>query len=203
MRTYKRNQVEEAISRTLGEQSTKPSPELLGRIKRLLDTDRRTKPQRRLDKAPFAFYSGNSPGRGVEVQFSDYEAFALLVGLRMLENGWPQSFVVMLMRRGRHDLEVAHRRIMKGATGYSPTPTPARGDMAFSRGFFIAVLFKGGGNDLRSEFVSLSITENPQGPMKLLTRAPGQSISVIGLGNSAQALATCLMQAEPRPRGRS
>jgi hypothetical protein len=84
----KRNQVEEAISRVLDPGSTKPSPQLRTRLKRLLDTDRalgRSKRASDPERATFAFYSGQAPGRGVEIWFSEYEAFALLTGLRLMQ----------------------------------------------------------------------------------------------------------------------
>jgi hypothetical protein len=63
--------------------------------------------------ANYAFYSSDSPGKGVEVWFSNYEAFALMVGLRLLQHGWPQTFPVVLLRRLRPELEREHARILK------------------------------------------------------------------------------------------
>jgi hypothetical protein len=116
MLEYKRNQVEEAISRTFGEQSARPSSELRTRLKRLLETDRslgRNSRSADPERANYAFYSSDSPGRGVEVWFSDYEAFALMTGLRLLQHGWPQSFPVAVLRRLRPELEREHARILK------------------------------------------------------------------------------------------
>jgi len=116
MLEYKRNQVEEAISRTFGEQSARPSSELRTRLKRLLETDRSLGRNARSadpERANYAFYSSDSPGRGVEVWFSDYEAFALMTGLRLLQHRWPQSFPVAVLRRLRPKLEREHARILK------------------------------------------------------------------------------------------
>jgi hypothetical protein len=116
MLEYKRNQVEEAISRTFGEQSARPSSELRTRLKRLLETDRSLGRNARSadpERANYAFYSSDSPGRGVEVWFSNYEAFALMTGLRLLQLRWPQSFPVAVLRRLRPDLEREHARILK------------------------------------------------------------------------------------------
>ena len=116
MRQYKRNQVEEAISRTLGEKSVLPSQELRTRLKRLLDTDRALTSNARdtgLEVTNYAFYSSDSPGKGAEVSFSDYEAFALQTGLRVLGHGWPQSFAVNAIRHVRSQLESEHSRILK------------------------------------------------------------------------------------------
>jgi hypothetical protein len=113
---YKRNQVEEALSRAFGEPSAKPSSELRTRVKRLLDTDRglgRNSRSADPERANYAFYSSDSPGRGVEVWFSDYEAFALMNGLRLLQHRWPQSFPVAVLRRLRPELAREHARILK------------------------------------------------------------------------------------------
>ena len=79
---YKRNQVEDAIVRTLGAEGARVD-ELKLRMKRLLVTDRRLgRGKRSDDKAGhrYAFYSQRPQGSGVEVMFSDYEAFALVGG---------------------------------------------------------------------------------------------------------------------------
>jgi hypothetical protein len=113
---YKRNQIEEALSRHFGESTAEPGIELLTRVKRLLDTDRtlgRNKQSTNSELANYAFYSDDSPGKGVEVEFSGYEAFALLIGLQLLQHGWPQSFVVGVLRRLRPELEQQHARILR------------------------------------------------------------------------------------------
>jgi hypothetical protein len=112
---YKRNQVEEAISRVT-ENKAKPSSELRTRIKRLLDADRTLGRKPRSndpEQANYAFYSSDAPGRGFEVQFSEYDAFALSVGLRLLQHGWPQGFAISTLRRARPELELHHARTLK------------------------------------------------------------------------------------------
>ena len=113
---FKRNQVEEAIARVLEPGSAKPSSEMRTRLKRLLETDRgfgRNKRSADPERANFAFYSEDGPGRGVENWFSDYEAFALLIGLQLMRHGWPQGFAVAVLRRVKPELEVQHARILK------------------------------------------------------------------------------------------
>jgi hypothetical protein len=103
MLQYKRNQIEEAISGVLEPRSPEPTSELRTRLKRLLETDRALGRVPRCadpERANFAFYSAEAPGSGVEVWFSEYEAFALLNGLRLMGHGWPQGFAVSVMRRG-------------------------------------------------------------------------------------------------------
>ena len=113
---YKRNQVEEAIGVMFGEPPGSPSPELRTRMKRLLDADRnfgRNPRSSEPEVAHYAFYSDEAPGKGAEVEFSDYEAFALLSGMRLLHHGWPQGFAVTMFRSVRPQLEKEHGRILR------------------------------------------------------------------------------------------
>ena len=111
MAYYKRNQVEEAIVRTLRAEDARVS-ELKLKMKRLLVTDRRLgRGKRSDDKAGhrYAFYSQRPQGSGVEVMFNSYEAFALLAALLVLEHGIPQAKVVSILQKIRSDFEAAHR----------------------------------------------------------------------------------------------
>ena len=115
MKTFKRNQIERGICLTFGAKDAR-ADELKLRLKRLLVTDRRLiRRKRSKEKAGFgyAFYSQDAPGSGVEVMFTDYEAFALLAGLMLLEHGIPQATVVGILRRVRSDLETAHRETLE------------------------------------------------------------------------------------------
>jgi hypothetical protein len=113
---YKRNQVEQAIVTMLVGKDRQPSgSDLRVRMKRLLDADRALGREPRAkdpERASFAFYSDEAPGSGVEVWFSSYEAFALLVALRLLAHGWPQGTVVLILRKVRRQLEAEHRQIL-------------------------------------------------------------------------------------------
>jgi hypothetical protein len=114
--SYKRNQVEEAIARIVAPNCEKPPSELRSRIRRLLDVDRsrgRKVRSKEAEEANFGFFSGEAPGTGADVSFSEYEAFALLNGLRIMNHGWPQSFAVSIMRRVRPDLEREHARTLR------------------------------------------------------------------------------------------
>src|SRR6516225_1220946 len=113
---FKRNQVEEAVACVIEPPSAKLSLEMRTRLKRLLETDRalgRSKRSRDPERANFAFSSMDAPGRGVENWFTEYEAFALLTGLRLMRHGWPQGLVVAVLRRVKPDLERHHARILR------------------------------------------------------------------------------------------
>jgi hypothetical protein len=112
---YKRNQVEEAIVRTLGAEGARVD-QLKLKMKRLLVTDRRLGRGKRSDYKVgrrYAFYSQQPQGSGVEVMFSDYEAFALLAALLVLEHGIPQAKVVSILQEIRSDFESAHRHTLQ------------------------------------------------------------------------------------------
>jgi hypothetical protein len=91
MLEYKRNQVEEAISHLLEPKSLQPTHGLRTKVKRLLEADRALQASGGAHGGEFAFFSAEPPGRGVEIWFSSYEAFALLTGLRLMGHGWPQA----------------------------------------------------------------------------------------------------------------
>ena len=112
---FKRNQVEAAISRVVGSGSAKPGSELRTRLKRLLETDRGLGRERvgRSGARESRLYGVDAPGRGVEIWFSGYEAFALLTGFRLMQHGWPQGFAVAVLRDVRPELEGHHERIVK------------------------------------------------------------------------------------------
>lgn len=113
---FKRNQVEEAISGMYDPGARAPSVELKTRLKRLLETDRDLGRKPRStdpEEATYAFFSAKPPGSGVEVWFSEYEAFALYTGWRLLEHGWPQATAVSILRQARPQLELKHAEILQ------------------------------------------------------------------------------------------
>ena len=114
MKHFKRNQVEEAIWRTLGAKDARAA-ELKLRLHRLLVIDRRLGRGKRGRDAgsQYAFYTQEPPGSGIEVMFSGFEAFALLLAIMLLEHGIPQATVVSILRQVRGDLETAHAQRLK------------------------------------------------------------------------------------------
>jgi hypothetical protein len=114
--SFKRNQIEEAIARIIVPNCQEPPSELRTRIKRLLELDRsmgRKLRSKDAEEANFGFFSEEPPGTGAVISFSEYEAFALLIGLNIMDHRWPQGFAVSVMRRVRLDLEREHARILR------------------------------------------------------------------------------------------
>jgi hypothetical protein len=208
---FKRNQVEEAIACVLEPGSAKPSSEMRTRLKRLLETDRalgRSKRSPDPERANFAFSGMDAPGRGLENWFTGYEAFALLTGLRLMRDGWPQGLVVAVLRRVKPDLERHHVRIL------SQNPTvlfdadhirqlAKPGDLAVSNTdpVFLAINSKDREHDAGANRAAIC-----QGQAELMrfikTWGPGQTWTVTELGTSIHALSWALAKTVPRKRGR-
>ena len=114
--TYKRNQLERALWQlfALNTSMQNPPKDFLARVKRLLDLDRGLGPKDE-HGCPYAFFDGDGPGLGVEVAYSPYGAFALALGLDMLDSGFKQSEVVELCRARRPKLERHFRAALKCA----------------------------------------------------------------------------------------
>jgi len=207
---YKRNQIEEAIARTINSHSAVLSSELRTRVKRLLDTDRNLgRSKRSMDPtmANYAFYSSDSPGKGVEVWFSDYEAFALLTGLRLLQHGWPQSFAVEVLRRHRPELERQHDRILKQAPEELFDEERIRkgarpGDLYFDNADPVFLTIASGRRD-EKDGASGAVCHGMKQVAKFLKEVSAKSWTLLELVTPAHALHRELSKAEPRKRGRS
>jgi hypothetical protein len=117
--SYKRNQIEEAIARVFGPNCKKPPSELRTRIKRLLELDRsigRNLRSKNAEEGNFGFFGEKAPGTGAIISFSEYEAFALLNALRVMERGGRGPSQFQSCRRLRLDLEREHARILGQCT---------------------------------------------------------------------------------------
>jgi hypothetical protein len=116
---FTRGQIEWAIARVTGQTvgpSGEPRHDLKMRLKRLLDIDRK----KGIDAAQpwsefrrFAFLDGGLPGKGSAISYSQYDAFAVLLGLQLLGGSIPQMAVIRLLRRIRPELKRVHHRILR------------------------------------------------------------------------------------------
>jgi hypothetical protein len=107
MTGFKANQVQQAIFWTLRAEGTR-AEEIRFRLKRLFAADRslgRTPRSQSKTDRQYAFFSDDPPGTGSDILFSEYEAFAALAAIVLLEHGLPQTVVVRLLRQVRPDLE--------------------------------------------------------------------------------------------------
>jgi hypothetical protein len=209
--SYKRNQIEEAIARIIDPSSQKPPSELRTRIKRLLELDRsigRKVRSKDPEEANFAFFSEEAPGTGADILFSEYEAFALLNGLRIMNHGWPQSVTVSIMRRVRVDLEREHARILqqdpdKLFDGKSIRARARPGDIAVDNTdpVFLTVASKA----LHSPDASVLLSDVCRGSHNVSHFSRGvdaSSVTVFEVATLAHTLHSELMKTAPRRRGR-
>ena len=216
MPEYKRNQVEEAISAVLEPRSSEPTAELRTRIKRLLETDRaagRTPRATDPERANYAFYSEDAPGSGVEVMFSDYEAFAVLTGLFLLMHGSHQSFAVSVLRRVRPQLEKEYARILKQNPDELFDQDAIRrkakaGDMVFNNTdpVLLTIVSKAGVAPAEQKGPhACAICRGPIEAHKFAREASGGmgGSTMFELVGAAHSLARALTLTEPRHRGRS
>jgi hypothetical protein len=204
---FKRNQVEEAISRTIGERSHEPSQTLKTQIKRLLDLDRslkRSTKSRDPERASFAFFDSTPPGRGAEVKFSEANAFALLVGIRMLSHGWPQSFVVSRLRQAHEELVAQHKAILAAAPQPPQQAIGEPGEMVFrypNSPFLVVVSDEKTDHPDNGSYVRFF--KNQEAALRFQMKEVGRSCSWFGLESSARALREHLTSSLPKARGRS
>lgn len=215
MLKFKRNQIEEGISHMLEPGSREPTSELRSRMKRLLETDRGL--GRATDSADpkdsrYAFYSAEAPGSGVEVWFSEYEAFALFIGLILMKHGWPQSFAVAVLRRVRPKLEKQHKRILaqdpQSLFDQEAILRNARaGDAAFDNTdpVLLTIITKSGGTSNEQDEPYACEVCRGMGEATNFARASGSPVNartMIEVVNAAHRLSQELSRMKPRHRGR-
>jgi hypothetical protein len=209
---FKRNQVEEAIACVVEPGSAKPSSEMRTRLKRLLETDRalgRSKRSPDPERANFAFSGMDAPGRGFENWFTGYEAFALLTGLRLMRDRWPQGLVVAMLRRVKPDLERHHARVLRQKLNilfdHERIRQQARpGDLGVSNTDPVFLVINSKDREHDSGANRAAICEGQAELMRLIKAwGPGQTWTVMELGTSIHALSTALAKTEPRKRGRA
>ncbi len=194
---YKRNQLEDAISSLLEPRARKPSAKMRTRFKRLFETDRAMDRSLRSDNpllSNYAFFSDDPPGRGVEVQFSAYEAFALLTAIRLMTHGWTQNIVVSIMRQARDELEAHHASILKSQSYSKPD---------FENNSPLLVIITSSSVNNAQEAFACSIREGYRKAMEWAWKiqGPGHGFSMFELARDAQNLAIALEKAQPRHRG--
>jgi hypothetical protein len=210
-RMFKRNQVEEACGRLLEPKLTKIDSVLKSRIRRLLETDRSLGRKRcgGSKESSFAFFSREAPGRGVENFLSQYEAFALYTGLRLMYlHRWPQTAVVTSLRRLRITLEKEYARISRRRPKkLFDEPTVHRQARAGLMGtdnidpVFLAIISVVNNREAKSP--AFAICRGQEKLMKvLLSYETGSTFLLFELVSSTHALMRALALSTPRRRGR-
>ena len=211
--SYKRSQLEEAITRLFNPGSNKPASELRTRIKRLLELDRNLGRKLRspdAEESNFAFFSEEAPGTGADILFSEYEAFALLNALRIMEHGWPQSFAVSIMRRLRPDLTKEHARILRQDPKelFGPDAIgkkkPSPGDLVVDNTdpVFLTVVSKHRASDETKTVPECAVCRGLEAVNKFRHQMSASSWTMWEVATIAHKLREQLSKTEPRRRGR-
>jgi hypothetical protein len=213
---YKRNQLETAIGALMEGSSGAASDELRTKLKRLLETDRAfgDEPRSARVKHDYAFFGGAPPGRGVEVWFSAYEAFALLMGLQLMQHGWSQTFAVALLRDARSDLEKAHGAILqldqdKLFDKEAIRKMARAGDPAFDTTapqLLVIIMQHGVELGKQNRPFKTSVQADTGSAMKWVateTKGVGVGAAIFELTVSAFRLQAELERSAPKPRGRA
>jgi len=210
---YKRNQVLEAISVTLGE-GPAPGEGVKTAVKRLLDTDRHLKRSPRSndpEQANYAFFSSKKPGKGVEVLFSPYEAFAVRLGVDLLQHRWPQGTAVKILRQARPLLEPKHAEVLSWTPeelfDWEKIVARARpGDLAVAttRPVSLVICSRLGRpiDHASDETREVAVLENGE-LMPFIRREAGISSTIIELTRLAHDLKGALAKTTPSKRGRA
>ena len=198
---YKRNQLEEAFSGLLEPKARQPSSELRTRLKRLLEIDRalgRSPRSNDLTLSQYAFFGDDPPGRGVEIQYSEYEGFALYTALQLMKHGWTQAVVVSILRRARPELEWHHARILRNETELIGVSLEGKAPV------LVVVTNAGKPPDFDEEAFACAVREGYRKAMEWTWEhsKPGYGFAVFELAVNAQRLAAQLAKTEPRHRGR-
>lgn len=217
MERFKRNQIEEAIAAVLRPKDGALPPGLRIRVKRLLDTDRtlgRDAGRGPPETASFAFYSAEPPGSGTEIWFSGYEAFALLVGLRLQGHGWPQRAVVRILRQVRQELERDYHRTLSqnSAELFDPgelerRATPGALADKVTDPVYLAIVTpeRPNGNSADESMPrKCGICRGQRALSEFIRKnaPPGMLTIVLEVAASVHALRHFLLQTKPRKRGR-
>jgi hypothetical protein len=145
------------------------------------------------------------------VFFSNYEAFALETGWRLLEHGWPQSFVVNALRHVRSDFEKHHSRILKQDPGILFDEDAIKVDPKLAYPgidntdpvFLTVVTGKASYADGVDDKTSVKICRGMSEVSNFVKLHRGHSWSHFELVSRAHQLARHLSNSQPRMRGRS
>lgn len=213
MSSYRLGQVEDAIFRSLGAENER-AREVKYRLKRLLAVDRslgrRSRTHSELERR-FAFFDDAPPGKGVDILFSHYEAFALLAAVILLEHGLTQKTVVTLMRRVRRQFESAHAECLKKDPNVLFDKERLRqkarpGVIAFDATESVVLIAAGlrdaVGNDQGQIAAAVCQSHEEIGQFTRQHGGLGKGYSIFEFTSQIHALAANLSQAPARKRGR-
>lgn len=195
---FKRNQLEDAIAMLVEPKARSASAPLRTRIKRLFETDRALgRSPRSADPAlsRYAFFSEEPPGRGAEVQFSAYEAFATLIALYLMQHGWTQNIAVWIMRQARDELEAQYARILELRRQKKVS------ELNLDNSPFLVIITSAGAEDTYQAFACSVRVGYRKAAEWTWEYGREHGYSMFELASRAQNIEVALAKTEPRRRG--
>jgi hypothetical protein len=202
---FQRGQVDEALWALFRPDQSSAPALFLGRIRKLIDIDRKTDVlagASTAHAAPHAFHSRPPRGQGYEAEFSPFDAFCLAIGLDLLDLGFKQSEIVFLLRHIRSDLERKFVEILDDPpAGRMAQETDKRLFMAVGKVELVERTRSSASTPL---ILKPQFARGLEGATALVGRLGygDRKIILLEIGNTAVLLCNALMQASPRPKGR-
>ena len=198
MTGYKFSQVVFAVCRTVSDGLTER--DVTFRLKRLLALDRSEPRAAGEAKHHFAFFDEKPRGKGVDVLFPGYEAFALFLANTMLEARFPQLTILRLLRKARSKLFKAYKECLeKKATEHFEAGKPE--DDPWTSGYPMLVVVGARGSGEVSPF---AVCATPAKRVEFTREydRPGVGFSFFPLADAMQEFAKNLAEAPLQRRGR-
>jgi hypothetical protein len=202
---FQRGQVDEALW-TLFRSGQGPAPAVfLGRIRKLIDVDRRAEilsGAATAHAAPQAFPTKPPRGQGYEAEFSPFDAFCIAIALELLDLGFKQSEVVFLIRHIRADLQRQFADIISDPpTGRMMQETDKRVFMSVSK---VELVERTGASAASPFILKPYFARGLEQASALIDRLGyGERKTILlEIGNIAVLLCNALNEAPLRPKGR-
>ena len=129
--------------------------------------------------------------------------------LRLMQDRWPQGFVVSLLRRMRPELEKEHALILKQNSALIFDRATIRqrgrpGDMAIETASPVFLAVVSADTDHRCAAFPVAVCRSQEDFMRfLLSQGIGRTVTSFELVTSAQRFSAALAKTEPRDRGRA
>lgn len=202
---FQRGQVDESLWALFRPDQSSPPPLFLGRIRKLIDVDRKADVlagASTAHAAPHAFHSRPPRGQGYEAEFSAFDAFCLAIALDLLDLGFKQAEIVFLLRHIRSDLERKFADILED-------PPAGRMTQDADKRLFMAVgkveLVERTGSSTSAPLVLRpQFARGLEGASALVDRLGygDRKVILLEIGNAAVFLCNALAETPPRPKGR-
>lgn len=202
---FQRGQVDESLWALFRPDRSSPPALFLGRIKKLIDVDRKADVlagASSVHAAPHAFHSRPPRGQGYEAEFSAFDAFCLAIALDLLDLGFKQAEIVFLLRHIRADLKRKFAEILDDPpAGRMTQETDKRLFMAVGK---VELVERTGSSTLAPLVLKPQFARGLDGASALVERLgySDRKVILLEIGNTAVFLCNALAETPPRPKGR-